>query len=881
MSQTPFRSVGQQRRTEATNVKRSAPDRSAQTNELARQQKLQFDNLERVINIDQKLQLANDQVLSDAEIRNQQLVMAQLSDNLQFSQEARKLRQSQGLEDQKMLDDFDRQILNLRNAEQVTANDIKQQQSINQLNSITTFGESLLNFSSTLTKKNIEEQNQANRQLQAKGQFDALMRRAGNPETNLTQAQDARAAIGTDLNLKANELEGQGLDNDATQLRSNNAFYRFGFQEGLALKAANGFQGSLNTAITEFIENGQLYGSKDALVKVQQFIRNFSIDYIDKNGLQALPEEILNAYFTKPMLVAQSKAIGTFNETNNRVTKDLAVGTGINKLTMYVTATSTSALDDPEFRETVSKELLGIVAVDPVNAQRNLMNMYKSIYSDTRYSEDPSKSGAVMRVLAAIKADANLSPYYSQIYSQFQDDEKQRDNRIEKAAEDAEKEQAELFINNLRSKAQSTSTNEGINDLKQSAYLDPMFLNATGAEQDKMRRAIQDLGPKDSASIQIAVAEFEESNPTAEQREQFVKDNAGYGPEFVETQMAKARVQRQVIKQYKDTLDIYKAKIANTIPKVLVNSSNKLEFGADKKYEALILKRKNILEQRFNAWFQTQQSTPDQKKVKDWFETQEDLYTEVEQKNLNNELNGNSGERDGTSIKGTEGAPQGTYSGGTAFNYTGQSLRNKAVSGRLGTLDPTEGVFLTQSEVIYMTEAYEKNGSVGPVLQDLVDNSNVTVEEFLEGQAKIFNMPGSVVKPGTQFRGVWNETTSVRSYYSNLGYSKTVSIAWQSAYTFFNKGKDEIFPLTEDAEKTYQDFAKYAQFNPKDPNTRMNFFDALVKRHSQVSNSGSRAHQILNSTNPTVNQLVEAMGFIFQLDPSNKEIYKQLLNQSL
>ena len=63
MSQTPFRSVGQQRRTEATNVKRSAPDRTRQTNELARQQNLEFDNLQTVIGIDQKLQLSNRLVL--------------------------------------------------------------------------------------------------------------------------------------------------------------------------------------------------------------------------------------------------------------------------------------------------------------------------------------------------------------------------------------------------------------------------------------------------------------------------------------------------------------------------------------------------------------------------------------------------------------------------------------------------------------------------------------------------------------------------------------------------------------------------------------------------------------------------------------------------
>jgi hypothetical protein len=879
MSQTPFRSVGQQRRTEATNVKRSAPDRTRQTNELARQQQLQFDNLQTVIGIDQKLQLSNRLVLSDAELRNQQLVMAQLSDNLQFSQEARKLRQAQGLEDQKMLDDFDRQILNLRNAEQVTANDIKLQQAKTQSDSITAFGESLLTFSGTLAKKRIEEQNKANRQLQAKGQFDALMRRAGNPETNLNQAQDARAAIGTDLNLKANELESQGLDNDATQLRSSNAFYRFGFQEGLALKAANGFQGSLDQAIAEFIENGQLYGSKDALVKVQQFIRNFSIDYIDKNGLQALPEEILSAYFSRPMLVAQSKAVGKFNEVNNKVTKDLAVGTGINKLMTYVTSTNDSSVNPAQFQTTVTKEALAIIAADPTNAKANLKRLYNSIYNDTRYSEDPSKSSTVDRFISALSQDPNLLPYVDPIVSQFQEDEYKRDQRIEKQAEKAEKDAADEFLNNTFRAAEGITSAEGMSRLRQEAFQSPEYLNATSDQQMRMRDKLLDLKVSDSLSIQIQNDAFEATNPTAAERRQYAEDNRGFGTDFYNEQMAQADKQDKVIKQYDSTLTSYKARILNIEP--MIASGTKIyPPGVKEKYRELVKVRQAELASRFKDWYQSQSDVPDPEQVDKFFERQNDLYEKVEQKDLESYLN-DKVVGDGTSITGAAGAAQINVNGQKRFNYTDTVLREKAQGGTLGTLDPTEGIFLSKGEVVSLTAAYEKDGTVAPLLQNLIDNSNTSVEEFLEGQAELYGMPGSVVKPGRQFRGVWNKTTSVRTYYSNKGYSKNASIAFQAVANLYDFDKEEIYPLDGNALKPYNDFADANKLNKKDPNTRMDFLDTIVRRYQNLGNGRNKAYQVLNSANPTVDDLVEAMNLIFGWNATDKEAYRQQLNQSL
>ena len=55
------------------------------------------------------------------------------------------------------------------------------------------------------------------------------------------------------------------------------------------------------------------------VMQSSQFIRNFSIDYIDKNGSfkLSLPEEILNSYFSSSnALSAQSKAVGKeFNDS--------------------------------------------------------------------------------------------------------------------------------------------------------------------------------------------------------------------------------------------------------------------------------------------------------------------------------------------------------------------------------------------------------------------------------------------------------------------------------------------------------------------------------------------------------------------------------------
>ena len=141
MSQTPFRSV-QQRASQSEGISNlQAPDRSKQTAELARQQNIQNQNLQTVIGLNQQVYAFNQQTLSEIDINNQRLVQAQLSTNKELSLKAREMRQRQGLADDKMLADFDNQITNLRNAQQTTANQLKQQQDSARDNYITNLGE--------------------------------------------------------------------------------------------------------------------------------------------------------------------------------------------------------------------------------------------------------------------------------------------------------------------------------------------------------------------------------------------------------------------------------------------------------------------------------------------------------------------------------------------------------------------------------------------------------------------------------------------------------------------------------------------------------------------------------------------------------------------
>ena len=174
MSQTPFRSVTQRVSQSEGISDRKAPDRSKQTAELARQQNIQNQNLQTVIGLNQNFSAINQQTISEIDINNQRLVQTQLSTNRELALKARELRQRQGLADEKMLADFDNQINNLRNAQQITANQIKQQQNIARDSAITNLGESFLKFSGTLVEQRAEAINQANRQIMAGALLDGM-----------------------------------------------------------------------------------------------------------------------------------------------------------------------------------------------------------------------------------------------------------------------------------------------------------------------------------------------------------------------------------------------------------------------------------------------------------------------------------------------------------------------------------------------------------------------------------------------------------------------------------------------------------------------------------------------------------------------------------
>ncbi len=72
------------------------------------------------------------------------------------------------------------------------------------------------------------------------------------------------------------------------------------------------------------------------------------------------------------------------------------------------------------------------------------------------------------------------------------------------------------------------------------------------------------------------------------------------------------------------------------------------------------------------------------------------------------------------------------------------------------------------------------------------------------------------------------------------------------------------------------------KLDKNDPNTRMDFLDNVVRRHQGRPERGmNRAYQILNSTNPTLDDLVDAWTIIWGFDSNVQERLRQQLIQIL
>lgn len=859
MSQTPFRTVDFRTRQSQGKTNLTAPDRTKQTSELERQQRSEAEALQTVIGLNQNLATKSQDVVLEAEINNQRLIQAQLSNNRELALKARELRQQQGLADQKMLDDFDRQIEQLRNAQEITASQIKEQQTIARNAALSDFGQQFIKFSTTLAQEQADRVNEANRKIMAEGMMDGFLKFYGEENTAVDQAQDARVEVGARLDQEATKLEQEGKTNDATALRSSNGFYLYGYQEGLALKAASEFPAYLAKKKTEFLEANQVYGAKDADLQMQSFIRNATLQYLNERNLQSVPPEVLNKYLARTILSTQAKAAKEFNDANAKITKQSAIGKSIYDLRNLALPASNQVFNNETFRQDAFKIISGLYWKDPENFAANLKTAYEGLKGDSQFSGDIR---AVQSFITLIENVDFFAANANEILTDFPEFIYKRDKRIKGDMNEAANEQADQIIADAMQQAAQLNDPEARIALQE--RLEQQAASLPSKQQIRVLNQAQRITAINKEAQEAATLRFMATNPSPAQIEAYAQAHPEQGPEWQAQMNRYADTKRKVQQSNPDVkarIDAARATI-NGLKMTIDPARLDADPTIKDRLNVNVKLRQEEFDRRIAQWWNSG-GPKDSASIERFLKGMKDLLEAPITPDVNrSQYNSGPASRLGIKPQRVRGTNV------TAPLFTQPADREKARTGALGRLDPTREVYLTPDEIVNLSAQLE-NGTYPQLLMDLSSNSGgLTPAEFLNAQAKKLQMPGSVVAPPSQNfynpqRG-WRSEEDSKNFAISKGLSaknaeafSRVIMALSSGNPTAGGGRFGLFALPTDRSAGLYDYAQQQKKDPLDPIVQMEYMFRELKSFSGIP-SKKPIWTVLTSRNPEEAQLIAA-----------------------
>jgi len=866
MSQTPFRSV-QQRASQSEGISNlQAPDRSKQTAELARQQNIQNQNLQTVIGLNQQVSAFNQQTLSEIDINNQRLVQAQLSTNKELSLKAREMRQRQGLADDKMLADFDNQITNLRNAQQTTANQLKQQQDIARDNAITNLGESFLKFSQTLVEERAERTNQANRQIMAGAMLDGFLSQLNSETPALDAAQQARVDANVGLSEAANADEAAGRINDATELRSNNGFYNYGYAEGVALKAASSFSSYLSERQKEF-EDKFPFGKPDAFILQQSFIRQATIDFIDQNNLSTIPPEVLNKYFARTALSAQAAITKEFNDKNATYVKKAQIEKSIGDLRTAAIAyqgPTGATFNEQVFASDISKSLTVLIKADPTNASANVKKAYDALKADTKTGGNLQPLQTFVGVL---EGEEFFSYFANEALNDYPTFLRNEEKEVKREMEEISSERADELL--LQLEKLDDTTDPALREAKRNQILDQLG-SLTKGDQLKVTRAANELpiinkkAATEARDRWLNSAEWtaDDIRNWAEQNKrqmgsEVYLDTLKYADQFEQV----AQPDPGIIERFKQAKDA----IAGLTPTVKQPETQK-DVHLTNRINNAISRRQDQLQRRFNIWKRSEQRTS----FEEFLKANKDL---LEKPITDNEYKPGYNEPLGTTAPGVTKTAIPNTNGLNTFAYTAPLERQNARSGAYGVLEPSANVYLEVAEVRDQVALYEQGNTTG-LLKDLSRAAGMKPVDFLRKQMDLMGIQGTVDDPKpdsfTKPKRGWQPLNSTQTFYAEKGLTANTAdalaqlvVSLSSGNPAIGSGQNGLFDFNAQEQELLYKFADEASKDPLDPYTQLEYVSKKIDSFKTGNPQQKAAFSRLAASKPTNDQLKRSLLLLF------------------
>lgn len=757
----PFRSIEMRGRQSSVRSDLQAADHTKQLAEFNRREMQKLQTSHEARSAAQRFQNFNTQVLNETAIQQQRFEAANLSTNAQLSARSNEILGRQRLQGERMRIEQEDQIRKMRNSQEIIRNQLQQTLSQQQANSISEFGNQLLNFSQTLYKQKADQINEANKRLQAQGQLDGMLQRYGAPNTELDEAQSSRVATGMRIDNEARQLDSQGLPNDATNLRSHNGFYQYGVQEGIAIKNALELKGYLQNAKEEAIAAGVLqFGDQNADQKLQLFIQQKTIDFMVERGLTSLSPEIQNKYLAKSLITAQLEINAEFNEANREFTLESSIGLARNQIRTAAKKADTFGADLPNM-------LNQLFAKDPEDFAKNLGKVFDDLKADATESRDMS---GLDTLITTILADPRLTNFGQDVLSDYYEFEEEFDKDNAEAANKTAKDLAAT----LKARFQVDVNSGGLRNASDLAKARAFYTEQANQLPDKHKgpllEYINGYQVSDIKSIENSNDVFLSEAPSPTEARERVDQYPDMPEPFKKELLNYAdNLEEAIEKNPSFQQDIQQALASIELTRPALKQSQLQRFPQIKiQIDEAVKRRQEKLKQRIYKWATDGQGDKEGRDLQDFLkqDAQQQLMNSpinYEQKRSRSgvltisvpELSLDLGDYDqGVQFTQDDEFPSGLVKqsidytdGKRAVFFTSDDLRARARNGEFGLLDSRTGVFLTRPELMAMGQAYEATGAVDSLLRDLAHQARVTPRRFLNDQGALMGMQGTIEEP--------------------------------------------------------------------------------------------------------------------------------------
>jgi hypothetical protein len=683
------------------------------TEERLQQARASIDNQRRVDAIatdNARLTASQMNASNEALLRGEQLVGEQRLANIKLREDqTQEIRKLQLLHEQK------RDELSLINKQQNNE-------------SLTAFGQQMLQFSQSLWKSNVEEQKRKAEQMQAFAVLDYVLNPNIGETIRVDQAQYTRLAKQGELSQLAQKLEASGLPNDAARIRASNPFYLHTMQEMSALTATNELPDYLNKVVLQAQQQGVLVkGDPDYDLKLQAIQYDSLRNFITEKGLSGMNPVVVARYLQGPMMQALAGVSKQFNSENNRHVKEAAASQALGDA-----IASFDTLTDPV---EVNKHISQNIAQGGVDSLERLFD---------GISRQASLTGNNAPLVALMEHPA-MAPYLGKFASWEK-------NRLAEAEAALEKQNADTFkLLQAQFDMEIRRANPG--DLP--AIRDRFLQQASGLPYElasKLEEHIWSVRPGSVGNLDSRVRDVIELGDEKDLRRLL------QNPALTNTQkeeLNKAVAARQKAMSPEAKLALEQAKNLIISPEILppqLKSATAINPFVKRQIDAVIKQREETLERRSREyWSRPNASVEGYQK---WLDTQN---ADLIKRKISIDQFGNVPElgEQARAPKATQQIPPTatvSHNGRQVVWMLEDKTRQALLKGAYGDVNPRRTVVATPQEIMAVDNYYASTGVYPKQWLALAVRTRVKPDELLSIQAGLHGMRGSPSLPPTRSR---------------------------------------------------------------------------------------------------------------------------------